>query len=570
MYELRIAWGGKYANSLIGRLHRFIFLLIFPIYYNVALFFRYASAEGFLFVDSKLGDSNDDDDVSYSEGVGTTKCTVCGSIFLKSKINSVDNRGTCYICHSKRRKSWYKVTANEVSYRSKLTKYLVTDENKQNYYQCDLCSFACESFPDVFMHHYRSEHPDVAAEVGTEYNSGDEEDFYQCEKCEFRCKSKKTLVKHRVDDHSVLKVNVILPETAIKSDKINDQLITFRDGVFFCTACSRTYHTRTYARRHLRRVHGEKKYFCEECGKGFTLRHKARVHQQRHAKRRPYMCDVCGRRFVDKSNMASHQRKNLCAKYTCYWCDQVFYNKATLRDHLSQCNQQRFDCVEAPVAPQEESKLECANCAAVFTTKKALRRHIIAEYELTPYPCGLCARRFSTKRALNKHSCEDCKSNVERGEDIMFLIVVNADNTYSCKLCGKICRKLEYLKQHLRLHSGSKPYVCQYCGKAYAARSSLTSHMLTEMNLRRYACSVCGKRYNTSSHLTAHTRKHHRLREYKCTTCDKEFAYLRDLNEHANTHNEVKPYFCDKCGGFFKTERYLKIHWERCSTLRKK
>lgn len=477
----------------------------------MALFFRCAAVAGeYVFVDMTFAVETKGELQTIEH---SSRCANCGSMFLQSKINSANNRGTCYSCHMRGKRprvQRLRDKSGPVKWPM-LSRYEVTDEHKQTYFQCDLCSFSCEPYADVFVHHYQSEHANEFLKL----NDADGKAF------------------------------------------AND-FIVFRDNTFFCVVCQKKYKAMRYAKRHLKRVHGQKKYACQICHKQFTLRYKAREHEQQHAKQLPFSCNICDRKFAYKKNLSHHLTNKLCTKYSCNWCGEMFHRKSTLREHVHACER---------IEVTEELTYECGNCAGRFATKGAIRRHVIAENNLTPYPCVVCGRAFAAQQLLAEHATTCSKATGQPSDD--FLVLINADETYTCKICGKVFLKFDYVKQHLKLHKGVKPYVCQFCGKAYALRASLQSHMLTELNLRRYACSVCGKRYNTSSHLTAHTKKHHRLREYKCTTCDKDFAYLRDLNEHSKSHDQEKPFFCDKCAGFFKTERYLKKHLVRCSALTK-
>lgn len=512
---------------------------------------------------------------------GTTKCKMCGSVFLKSKIESSKNRGMCYSCYSKKVK-------NKSSIPSVFKNYLVTDENKQSYFLCDLCNFSCEAFSDVFSHHYKTEHPQANLYQGVALGKDDPfKKFsrqkngvrsYRCDRCQLSCISRNVFAKHYA-------------EHGDKSLLTDTMKIQFKDGKFCCTVCPKSYTKMLSAKKHLKRVHGPKQFHCDVCRKGFSLEHIAREHEKIHDRGKTIMCDVCGQKFRTKTNLKTHLDNNSCSKYTCGWCNQLFHTKVALNTHLINCDQRKANATEdegqqhnqlidnsavdaAKIQIKCDQKTdnlvsglhyECAKCNKKFKNKLSLRIHIVKEFNLTPYKCFICDRRFPTTVLLKKHlfSCNNTILDNSRGDNSS--LVVTCGDSFACKLCGRKCRKIGYLRQHFRLHSKTKPYVCQFCGKSYVMKASFRAHMLSEVNLRKYACSICEKRYNTSSHLTAHIKKHHRLREFKCESCDKEFAYERDLKEHEKTHNEVKMFCCDKCGGFFKTLRYLKVHLERCA-----
>ena len=49
----------------------------------------------------------------------------------------------------------------------------------------------------------------------------------------------------------------------------------------------------------------------------------------------------------------------------------------------------------------------------------------------------------------------------------------------SCHLCDKQFRDVWFLKQHMRIHTGSKPFLCLICGRRSNRKSNLTQHIRT-------------------------------------------------------------------------------------------
>ena len=48
--------------------------------------------------------------------------------------------------------------------------------------------------------------------------------------------------------------------------------------------------------------------------------------------------------------------------------------------------------------------------------------------------------------------------------------------THHCTYCGKKFNRLEFLRNHERIHTGEKPYQCLQCEKKFTQSSTLWKH----------------------------------------------------------------------------------------------
>ncbi|XP_012943072.1 uncharacterized protein LOC101864176 isoform X4 [Aplysia californica] len=143
----------------------------------------------------------------------------------------------------------------------------------------------------------------------------------------------------------------------------------------------------------------------------------------------------------------------------------------------------------------------------------------------------------------------------------------------SCDFCGRMFAKKEYLRRHVRIHTGERPYKCVICGHSFRRSHHLRCHELTHTGTKPYTCGICGKAFNLSHHLRRHEMTHTGEKPYACTECGKAFTRKQHLDRHYKTHTgeyhrTFKCPFCEKM--FFRAhhrDKHMKRHGEEFNNV---
>ncbi|XP_030012690.1 zinc finger protein 394-like isoform X2 [Sphaeramia orbicularis] len=160
----------------------------------------------------------------------------------------------------------------------------------------------------------------------------------------------------------------------------------------------------------------------------------------------------------------------------------------------------------------------------------------------TDHHCCLCDKSFSSRQYLINHAFR----------------MHSKETDVACAVCGKTFDSSDNLHAHLKSYKAMK--VCCICGKQCKRMSALTEHMISHTGEKLHRCNVCGKGCSRKADLKVHMRKHTGEKPFGCSLCCKSFTHSSHLIKHMRSHTGERPYQCDVCGRGFQQSTHLKHH----------
>ncbi|XP_059174449.1 transcription factor E4F1-like isoform X2 [Physella acuta] len=271
--------------------------------------------------------------------------------------------------------------------------------------------------------------------------------------------------------------------------------------------------------------------------------------------------------------------------------------------HSTAIDSDLMDIVEVELLKESQ----CHVCKKDLKTVKSLEIHLRSHLADQPSRCGLCHFLSNDHEDLRKHilslhsdSLNDIEASVlamendasnNKGEAMQDKKAVLRDaltavkqlyslrmnlapseldkpgpsitGTLQCMVCNRFFKGSNYLRQHMRIHTGDRPHQCHYCDRSFTSRDVLKKHMYVHTENRNFKCGECGKMFKRIIHVQQHLRIHSLDRSFRCNICEKTFKTQYSLKVHLRTHSGINPYKCQVCSRQFRERGAMQRHMRK-------
>lgn len=425
-------------------------------------------------------------------------CEVCLRVFSKESgwkrhINK---------CKSVQCKSCRKVFVSNADMMGHVCKPADSDDGGK--YSCGLCSKVFQSMYYLKRHQLMHEDGQGCRKCGKRFSDG----------AEFEC-------------HKVLCITL--------------EMIR-KYGSWKCGICSQSFGSTKEFRAHfLEHSHPHK---CEACSKRFETLVELDCHNCEENEL--LSCPICLKTFKHQINLDKHAKENMCMKFQCSACNEMFRSKAHAKEH--NCIIEATDDGEAQIIHISDNREVCPTCGKSFSSKSNLTKHMTLHGE-KKFQCSYCPKVFHLEVYLREHiTC--VHYNIFK---------------FQCNVCGRLLKSKTGLIAHNRIFhaKNAEVFPCTKCGKVFKQKGNLRSHMFSHSTERKFRCDVCPRAFKYPDQLSRHKFEHKQLPSSRCVHCEKEFIRPYELKRHLQIYHSGYVYVCGICSSRCGHRHTLVRHYKR-------
>ncbi|KAK3583635.1 hypothetical protein CHS0354_039462 [Potamilus streckersoni] len=276
----------------------------------------------------------------------------------------------------------------------------------------------------------------------------------------------------------------------------------------------------------------------------------------------PTKCKVCNEEFLTIEALKVHLRTHLAdTTIRCWLCHFITEDKEQIADHMiTHHHMQLKDTDEFPGIPkplinntdsqknkeqnfENEAQIAIKQLIEIPTDETAEGEEETHSTQGSSAKCPVCMKRFRgsnylrlhmrTHTGVKPHKCPHCdKTFISKDTLAKHLSVHVDDRNYKCGECGKLFKRLSHVREHIKIHSSTRPFNCTVCQKTFKNSSAMKVHLRTHTSIQPYECTHCHRRFREKGSLIRHVRMHTGEKPYRCGHCGRSFAEHGTLNRH--------------------------------------
>ena len=261
-------------------------------------------------------------------------------------------------------------------------------------------------------------------------------------------------------------------------------------------------------------------------------------------------CKDCTFQSTESSNLQKHIDKiHKGIRHTCEYCSKIFVGKYQLKKHRKNKH----------TSPNNRLKVRCEECTNEYFTKGGLSTHYKSTHLGIIHLCSECNYKGSSKQKLNYHiqkhhriqtifSCVKCPYSCKSKKSLR----VHGESKHStvhvkCHQCPYTSSRSEYLRKHIKLHSGNM-LKCDQCDFVTNTKDKLGNHIKDKHLSEKHFCLKCEYVTNSKRKLSDHKRHQHTEKiTYSCDQCSYVTKQKRDMNIHKLNKHEGIVWPCKMC-----------------------
>jgi len=341
-----------------------------------------------------------------------------------------------------------------------------------------------------------------------------------------------------------------------------------------CSICQLKMCNKKYLKTHILTHTGSVDLKCGVCGEIFYIKSILRAHEQMHQNsgvERTFSCVQCKKLYKTAMAASSCPRRH-SGLWKCTECDRNFLGPKELERHKARHDENRemFPCLKCQMSfvskpaldghnkkKHEEGKtyFPCNVCNQNSASFDSLQHHMKYNHPKVFYECNFCA--FTTRTLIKVKTHTEKLHKEDEGLPILPKKIKRVNckpkSETTCNVCGKQVKCSNYLKLHMKIHTGQKDILCPKCPLTSYRKSVIKGHLMkihkfTKLQVieaglyckppkdtsdpKSYTCTICDYQTTVRGYLHMHERKHTGERPFSCPNCELKFTRKFVLREH--------------------------------------